>query len=122
MFSSAAAALSQMFDRKFSGVLFMGIASTIALFVGLMFGMQWVVQNVPDFGLSWVHEVYKIISISRLTITFIVLAVPVAHVVSASRLFANVQLWNDGAIEADLSSLEFLEAAAPPFDPAALGC
>lgn len=47
-------------------------------------------------------------------------AIPVAA--PASRLFANVQLWNDGAIEADLSSLEFLEAAAPPFDPAALGC
>jgi CysZ protein len=80
MFSSAAAALSQMFDRKFSGVLFMGIGSTIALFVGLMFGMQWVVLNVPDFGLSWVHEAYKIISISLLTITFIFLAVPVAQV------------------------------------------
>lgn len=47
-------------------------------------------------------------------------AIPVAA--PASRLFANVQLWSDGAIEADLSSLEFLETAAPLFDPAALGC
>lgn len=47
-------------------------------------------------------------------------AIPVAA--PASRLFANVQLWTDGSIEADLSGLEFLEASAPPFDPAALGC
>lgn len=47
-------------------------------------------------------------------------AIPTAA--PASRLFANVQLWTDGSIDADLSSLEFLEAAAPPYDPAALGC
>lgn len=38
------------------------------------------------------------------------------------RLFANIQLWEDGAIVADLSSLESLDAVPPPFDRTALGC
>ena len=80
MFSSAAAALSQMFDRKFSGVLFLSIGSTITLFLILLFGMQWIVANVPNFGLSWVQEIYRIISASLLTIAFVFLGVPVAQI------------------------------------------
>ncbi len=79
MFSSAAAALSQMFDARFRGVLVLGIGGTIALFFGLLFGLQWIVSSVPDFGLSWVQEVYRIISASLLTIAFIFLGVPVAQ-------------------------------------------
>lgn len=41
---------------------------------------------------------------------------------AASRLFADVQLWIDGGAVTDLNALEFLEAPAPAFDPAALGC
>ena len=78
MFSSAAAALSQMFDARFRGVLALGIGGTIALFFGLLFGLQWIVSSVPDFGLSWVQEAYRIISASLLTIAFIFLGVPVA--------------------------------------------
>lgn len=40
----------------------------------------------------------------------------------ASRLFANVQLWIDGAEVTGLEALEFFEAPAPAYDPAALGC
>ena len=79
MFSSAAAALSQMFDARFRGVLVLGIGGTIALFFGLLFGLQWIVSSVPDFGLSWVQEAYRIISASLLTIAFIFLGVPVAQ-------------------------------------------
>jgi CysZ protein len=86
MFSSAAAALSQMFDARFRGVFWLGLVGTIALFVGLMFGLQWVVTHVPDFGLSWVKEAYRIISASLLTISFIFLGVPVAQ------MFASVFL------------------------------
>jgi len=80
MLSSAAAALSQMFDRKFSGVLLTSIGSTIALFFGILFGMQFIITYVPDFGLSWVKEVYRIISASLLTIAFVFLGVPVAQI------------------------------------------
>lgn len=80
MLSSAAAALSQMFDRKFSGVLFLGIGSTIGLFIAILFGMQVIITYVPDFGLSWVQEVYRIISASLLTIAFVFLGVPVAQI------------------------------------------
>ena len=38
-----------------------------------VFGLQWVVTHVPDFGLSWVKEAYRIISASLLTISFIFL-------------------------------------------------
>ncbi|MFN9161614.1 MAG: EI24 domain-containing protein [Alphaproteobacteria bacterium] len=86
MFSSAAAALSQMFDARFRGVFWLGLGGTVALFVGLMFGLQWVVTHVPDFGLSWVKEAYRIISASLLTISFIFLGVPVAQ------MFASVFL------------------------------
>ena len=80
MFSSAATALSQMFDAKFRGVLVLSIGATIALFFALLFGMQWVVTSVPDFGLSWVQEVYRIVSASLLTIAFVFLGVPVAQI------------------------------------------
>jgi len=80
MLSSAAAALSQMFDRKFSGVLLISLGATIALFVGILFGMQFIVTYVPDFGVSWVQEVYRIISASLLTIAFVFLGVPVAQI------------------------------------------
>lgn len=43
-------------------------------------------------------------------------------IVGTGRLFANIQLWDAGAIVADLSSLESLDAIPPPFDAAALGC
>jgi CysZ protein len=79
MFSSAAAALSQMFDARFRGVFWMSLAGTVALFFGLLFGLQWIVSHVPDFGLAWVKEAYRIISASLLTITFIFLGVPVAQ-------------------------------------------
>jgi len=51
-----------------------------------MFGLQWVITHVPDFGLSWVKEAYRIISASLLTISFIFLGVPVAQ------MFASVFL------------------------------
>lgn len=79
MLSSAAAALTQMFDARFRSVLWLGVGGTIALFLSLLFGLQWVVGNVPDFGLSWVKEAYRIISASLLTIAFIFLGVPVAQ-------------------------------------------
>lgn len=43
-------------------------------------------------------------------------------IVGTGRLFANIQLWDAGAIVTDLSSLESLDAIPPPFDAAALGC
>jgi CysZ protein len=58
----------------------MGIAGTIALFLLLMFGLQWVIAYVPDFGLNWVGELYRIISASLLTITFIFFGAPVAQI------------------------------------------
>jgi uncharacterized protein involved in cysteine biosynthesis len=79
MFSSAAAALSQMFDARFRGVFWLSLGGTVGLFLGLLFGLQWVVGHVPDFGLAWVKEAYRIISASLLTITFIFLGVPVAQ-------------------------------------------
>ncbi len=80
MLSSAAASLAQMFDPKFRGVLFLGVGGTVALFLGLMFGLQWVITYVPDFGLNWVQEVYRIISASLLTIAFVFLGAPVAQI------------------------------------------
>lgn len=79
MLSSASAALSQLFDRKFRSVLLSGVGVTVALFVTLLFGMQWMVSHVPDFGLSWVQEAYRIISASLLSIAFVFLGVPVAQ-------------------------------------------
>lgn len=79
MFSSAAAALSQMFDARFRGVLWLSLAGTVGLFLGLLLGLQWIVAHVPDFGLAWVKEAYRIVSASLLTITFIFLGVPVAQ-------------------------------------------
>ncbi len=80
MLSSAAASLAQMFDPKFRSVLLLGVGGTVALFLGLMFGLQWVITYVPDFGLNWVQEVYRIISAFLLTIAFVFLGAPVAQI------------------------------------------
>lgn len=79
MLSSAAAALSQMFDRKFRGVLWLGVGFTILLFLVLLFGLQWVVRYAPDFGLSWMHDALAIISGFLLSIAFVFMGAPVAQ-------------------------------------------
>lgn len=84
MFSSATAALRQMFDRKFQSVLWLSVAATIMLFVALMFALQWAVAYLPTFGLSWVQDAVRLLSGFALTIAFIFLGAPVAQ------LFASI--------------------------------
>jgi CysZ protein len=79
MLSSAASALAQMFTAKFQGVLWLGVGCTLLLFVLLMLGLQWSVQYVPDFGLSWMQDAVAIISGAVLTIAFVFLGAPVAQ-------------------------------------------
>lgn len=79
MLSSAAAALGQMFDRKFQGVVWLGVGATVLLFVLLMFALQWAVSYVPNFGLSWMRDAVAIISGAVLTISFVFLGAPVAQ-------------------------------------------
>jgi CysZ protein len=86
MLSSAAAALGQMFDRKFQGVLWLGVGATFALFVLLTVVLQWSVAYVPNFGLSWVRDAVAIISQFLLVIVFIFMGAPVAQ------LFASIFL------------------------------
>jgi CysZ protein len=86
MLSSAAAALGQMFDRKFQGVLWLGVGATFALFVILTIVLQWSVAYVPNFGLSWVRDAVAIISQFLLVIVFIFMGAPVAQ------LFASIFL------------------------------
>lgn len=80
MLSSAAAALAQMFDRKFQSVLWLGVAGTIALFLALMFALQWAVGYLPTFGLSWLEDTVRILSGFALTIAFIFMGAPVAQI------------------------------------------
>ena len=79
MLSSAAAALGQMFDRKFSGVLWLGVGCTFLLFVLLMFALQWAVRFTPDFGFSWMHDAVAMVSGFLLTIAFVFMGAPVAQ-------------------------------------------
>lgn len=79
MLSSAASALSQMFDRKFRGVLWLGVALTIGLFLVLMFALQWLVRYAPNFGLTWVQDATAIISNFLLAIAFIFMGAPIAQ-------------------------------------------
>ncbi len=95
MLSSAAAALGQMFDRKFQGVLWMGVGATFALFVLLTIALQWSVAYMPNFGLSWVRDAVAIISQFLLVIVFIFMGAPVAQ------LFASIFIDRVGdAVEA----------------------
>jgi CysZ protein len=79
MFSSATSALAQMFDRKFQGVLWLGVAGTIGLFLALWLGLWWAVLYVPDFDLSWLHDVLLIVSTFLVFIAFILMGAPVAQ-------------------------------------------
>ena len=79
MFSSAASALAQMTDRKFQGVLWLGVAGTIGLFLVLWLGLWWTVLYVPDFNLSWLHDVLRIVSTGLVFIAFILMGAPVAQ-------------------------------------------
>lgn len=79
MLSSAAAALRQMFDRKFQGVLWLGVGATFALFVALLIALRFVVTFVPTFGLSWMEDAVAIISSFALAIAFIFMGAPIAQ-------------------------------------------
>lgn len=79
MFSSATSALAQMFDRKFQGVLWLGVAGTIGLFFALWLGLWWAVTYVPDFDLSWLHDVLRIVSTFLVFVAFILMGAPVAQ-------------------------------------------
>ena len=79
MLSSAAAALGQMFDRKFRGVLWMGVALTFGLFVLLTFALQFAITYLPDFGLSWLRDAIRIVSQFLLSVAFIFMGAPVAQ-------------------------------------------
>jgi CysZ protein len=84
MFSSAASALAQMIDRKFQGVLWLGVAGTAGLFFAVWLSLWWAVTFVPDFDLSWLHDVLRIISTGLVFIAFVLLGAPVAQ------LFASI--------------------------------
>jgi CysZ protein len=79
MLSSAAAALRQMFDRKFRGVFWLGVAGTVLLFLILLFVLQWAVLYVPDFGFSWMRDAITIGSTFLLSIAFVFMGAPVAQ-------------------------------------------
>jgi CysZ protein len=79
MLSSAASAFAQMLDRKFRGVLWLGVAGTIALFFALLLLLRWVVDYVPNFGLHWVQDAVLILSNFLLTIAFIFMGAPIAQ-------------------------------------------
>jgi uncharacterized protein involved in cysteine biosynthesis len=79
MLSSIGSALGQMFDRKFRGVLWLGVAGTFGLFVALTLVLQFAVSYVPDFGLSWLRDAVAIISQSLLVIAFVFMGAPVAQ-------------------------------------------
>jgi CysZ protein len=79
MLSSAAAALRQMFDAKFRGVLWLGVGATFALFLALLIVLRFVVAFVPTFGLSWMEDALTIISAFLLSIAFIFMGAPIAQ-------------------------------------------
>jgi CysZ protein len=79
MLSSAAAALAQMFDRKFRGVFWLGVAGTVLLFLLLLFALRWGVGYIPDFGFSWMRDAVAIISTFVLSIVFVFMGAPIAQ-------------------------------------------
>ena len=79
MLSSAAAALRQMFDRKFRGVFWLSVGCTIALFVALWAVLLVAVRYMPDFGFSWLHDALAIGSTFLLPIAFIFMGAPIAQ-------------------------------------------
>jgi CysZ protein len=84
MISSAASALAQMFERSFRSVLWLGVAGTIGIFFLLWLVLWWAVIYVPDFGLSWLHDVLRMLSAGLVFIAFIFMGAPVAQ------LFASI--------------------------------
>jgi len=86
MIGSAAQALGQMFDRSFRGVLWLGIGATFALFVAVMFVLQFLAQYLPDFGYAWVQTFTQILTAALTLIVFVYLGAPIAQ------LFASIFL------------------------------
>jgi uncharacterized protein involved in cysteine biosynthesis len=68
-----------MFDPKFRGVLWLGVAGTIALFFMLLFLLLWAVRYVPNFGLHWLQDALAILSGSVLAIAFVFMGAPIAQ-------------------------------------------
>ncbi|MCE9524138.1 MAG: EI24 domain-containing protein [Alphaproteobacteria bacterium] len=68
-----------MFDRKFRGVLWLGVAGTVGLFLALTLVLQWSIRYVPDFGFHWIQDATAIISQFLLLIAFVFMGAPVAQ-------------------------------------------
>lgn len=86
MIASAAQAAAQLFDRSFRGVLWLGVAGTLVLFLALLFALRWAVTFLPDFGYAWLHDGLQIVASGTLVIVFVFMGAPVAQ------LFASIFL------------------------------
>ncbi len=62
MFQAIGRALAQMFSRRFFGVLLSGMALTLVLYGLLFWGLQWGLDQMPEFRWGWADGVITFLS------------------------------------------------------------
>jgi len=75
-----ARALAQFGDFGTWGVIVKAIAVTILLFVGLYWGAQWGLAQIPEFGWAWVNDAVRILTSVTLALGLVFLVIPVSAV------------------------------------------
>ncbi|HEX2592510.1 MAG TPA: EI24 domain-containing protein [Rhizomicrobium sp.] len=78
MFASARKALAVIFDPAFSGIAARAIFLTIALFVVLFLGMEYVIHHLPTLGWHWVNRALALLAPIMFVFLIFFLGAPVA--------------------------------------------
>jgi len=75
-----ARAVAQFLDIGTWGVIVKAIAVTLLLFVGLYWGAQWGLAQIPEFGWNWVNDAIRILTSLGLAVALVFLVIPVSAI------------------------------------------
>jgi CysZ protein len=106
MFASLGRALAFFFDPAFFGVVVKALLLTIALFVALLAGAEYLLHLLPTIGAPWVNRALELLAPVLAIVGFFAAGAPVAAV------FASLYLDSVAAA---------IEARSYPADPTAPG-
>ena len=103
IFSDFLKAVGQLPDRRFQGVLWLGIGLTLALLVAIYAGLVWLIQlTVPDtLSLPWIGEIGGIDSLLSIGAIPVMLILSVFLMVPVASVFMGLFIeWISEAVEA----------------------
>jgi len=84
MFASVGKAFAMLFDRDFRGILIWTLVLTVALFAGLLAGVEYGLAQLPDLGARWVNWLVELAApVAVAYLVLFVLGAPVAALIGS---------------------------------------